>query len=127
MLKDSPVFSGFSVNDIAAAKYFYGQVLGLNVELNDMGMLNLLLANGNKVLIYSKDDHAAATYTVLNFIVQDIDQVVDGLLSKGISFEQYPDMTDNKGIARGIDAGRGPDIAWFKDPAGNIVSVLQES
>lgn len=128
MFKDSPAFSGFSVNDLDAAKKFYGETLGLTLEDNPMGMLNLRLATGGLVIIYPKDDHAPATFTVLNFPVDDIDQAVDALSAKGIAFEHYEGMhQDEKGIARGRAANMGPDIAWFKDPAGNILSVLQES
>jgi catechol 2,3-dioxygenase-like lactoylglutathione lyase family enzyme len=128
MLKDSQAFSGFSVDDIARAKEFYSQVLGLEVEDNPMGMLNLHLATGGLVIIYPKDDHAPATYTILNFPVDDIDQAVDELSGKGVTFERYEGMhQDDKGVARGRAANMGPDIAWFKDPGGNILSVLQES
>ena len=128
MLKDSQAFSGFSVDDIARAKEFYSQVLGLEVEDNPMGMLNLHLATGGLVIVYSKDDHVPATFTVLNFPVDDIDQAVDKLSGKGVTFEHYEGMhQDDKGVARGRAANMGPDIAWFKDPGGNILSVLQES
>ncbi len=124
MFKDTKAFSGFSVKDLAAAREFYGQTLGIDVEENSMGMLNLKIAGGNNILVYPKDDHAPATYTILNFLVDDIDQAVDELASKGVKFEHYENMTDEKGIARGIAANRGPDIAWFKDPDGNVLSVL---
>lgn len=124
MLKDSPTFSSFSVSDIAAAEKFYSQTLGLETEKNAMGLLNLKLAGGSGAILYPKDDHVPATFTVLNFVVDDIDQTVDDLSAKGVTFEHYEDMTDEKGVARGISANRGPDIAWFKDPAGNILSVL---
>ncbi len=126
MLRASEAFSGFSVNDLAAAKAFYGQILGLDME-DTTGMLKLKVTGSNGVLVYQKDDHAPATFTVLNFPVDDIDQAVDELASKGIVFEHYTDMTDEKGVARGKSANRGPDIAWFKDPAGNILSVLNSS
>ena len=124
MFKDTKAFSGFSVNDLDEAKKFYGQTLGLEVEENPAG-LTLKIAGGNGILIYPKDDHTPATYTILNFPVNDIDQAVDELTSKGVTFEHYENMTDEKGIARGISTNRGPDIAWFKDPAGNILSVLK--
>ncbi len=127
MLKDSQAFSGFSVNDMAAAKEFYGQTLGLEVEEDSMGMLTLKLAGGNNILIYPKDDHVPATYTTLNFLVGNIDQAVEELTANGIIFEQYANMTDEKGIAHGSVNGQGPNIAWFKDPAGNILSVLETS
>ena len=126
MLKDSKAFSGFSIKDEAAAKEFYTQKLGLEVEDGPMG-LRLKLAAGNDVFMYQKDDHEPATYMILNFPVANIDEAVDELTSKGVTFEQYDNMTDDKGIARGISQNRGPDIAWFKDPSGNILSVLQEA
>lgn len=125
MFKDSKAFSGFSVNDIPTAKKFYSQTLGLDVsEIN--GMLNVQLATGGTVLIYPKPDHTAATFTVLNFPVDNIDQTVDELSNRGVQFEHYEGeiKTDAKGIVRGD--GRGPNIAWFKDPAGNILSVLED-
>jgi len=125
MLKDTYAFSGFSVNDLASAKKFYSETLGVTVEEDAMG-LNLKLNGGTSVFVYPKEDHTPATFTILNFVVADIDQTVNDLQAKGISFEHY-NMTDEKGIARGIAAKQGPDIAWFKDPAGNILSVLQEA
>jgi predicted enzyme related to lactoylglutathione lyase len=125
MLKDSQAFSGFSVNDMAAAKQFYGQTLGLELQDGPMG-LGLKIAGGQRVFMYPKDDHLPATYTILNFPVNDIDAAVEELKAKGIKFEQYEGLTDEKGVARGISQHRGPDIAWFKDPAGNILSVLHE-
>jgi len=125
VLKDSRASSGFSVDDLAVAKRFYGETLGIEVEERPQG-LQLKIAGGNPTFVYAKRDHMPATYTMLNFPVDDIDKAVDELSRKGISFEHYPGMTDERGIARGIAAGRGPDIAWFKDPAGNILSVLQE-
>ena len=124
MFKDTNAFSGFSVNDIPKAKAFYGQTLGLEVS-EEQGMLTLHLATGGKVLIYPKADHTPATYTILNFPVDDIEHAVDALSSKGVTFEQYDNLTDERGIARGIARQQGPDIAWFKDPAGNILSVLK--
>jgi predicted enzyme related to lactoylglutathione lyase len=123
MLKDSPAFSGFSVNDIAAARAFYADTLGLDVsEAN--GMLTLRFAGGGRGLIYPKPDHAPASFTVLNFPVTDIDAAVTRLSDAGVAFERYPgDHQDERGIQRGW----GPAIAWFKDPAGNILSVLQEN
>jgi len=131
MFKDTPAFSGFSVNDLSVAKEFYENVLGLLVEQEDhepaaMSFLTLHLATGGDVLIYPKDDHTPATYTILNFPVDDIDQAVDALSSKGVTFEHYDNMTDEKGVARGLSNNMGPDIAWFKDPAGNILSILNE-
>jgi predicted enzyme related to lactoylglutathione lyase len=127
MFKDNKAFSGFSVNDLAKVKEFYGQTLGLDVAEEDSMGLTLKLASGNKVFIYQKDDHEPATFTVLNFIVDDIDKAVDELKSKGVQIEHYTDMNQGQdGIARGLAAKMGPDIAWFKDPAGNVLSVLQE-
>jgi catechol 2,3-dioxygenase-like lactoylglutathione lyase family enzyme len=128
MFKDTPAFSGFSVNDLAAAKEFYGNVLGLNIEEQPapMDMFTLHLATGGEVLVYPKDDHTPATYTILNFPVEDIDEAVDDLVAKGVTFEKYDGMTDEKGVARGISQNMGPDIAWFKDPAGNVLSVLND-
>ena len=124
MLKHSKAFSGFSVNDLQKAKKFYSETLGLDVKDNPMGVLELHVASGTPVLVYPKPNHEPATYTVLNFPVEDIDNAVDELTSKGIVFEQYKELqTDAKGISRNP---RGPKIAWFKDPAGNILSVLQQ-
>jgi predicted enzyme related to lactoylglutathione lyase len=124
MLKASESFGGFSVNDLAEAKKFYGETLGVTVDEVPAG---LMLKIGNGILIYPKPNHEPATYTNLNFRVDDIDQAVGELVAKGIVFEHYEGLTDTKGIARGISHNRGPDIAWFKDPAGNIISVLQDA
>lgn len=128
-LKDAHAFSRFSVNSINDAKKFYGDTLGLEAsEYKEMGVLILNLAGGNDVFIYPKDDHKPATFTILNFPVDDIDTAVDELGKLGITFEQYPDLkTNEKGISRGDGGAGGPaGIAWFKDPAGNILSVIQE-
>ena len=125
MLGKSKAFSGFAVPDIEKAKKFYGETLGLEVS-EDHGVLTLHLAGGNNVLIYPKPNHVPATFTVLNFPVDDVDLAVDELKKRGVRFEIYdlPDLkTDEKGIMR----GKGPTIAWFKDPAGNILSVLEAS
>jgi catechol 2,3-dioxygenase-like lactoylglutathione lyase family enzyme len=123
MLKDKPAFSGFSTNDIEAASRFYGETLGVDVS-EDHGMLNLKLAGGQRVLIYPKDNHEPATFTVLNFEVSDIDAAVDDLAAKGVAFEHYEGAgQDAKGIARQYP----PPIAWFKDPAGNVLAVIQTS
>ena len=123
MFKDTRAFSGFSVNDLQRAKEFYGQTLGLDVsEAN--GLLQLHLAGGTTILVYPKDNHTPATFTILNFPVANIEQAVDELARKGVRFESYNEgdlVTDEKGISR----GGGPNIAWFKDPAGNILSVLE--
>jgi len=122
MLKNSKAFSGFSVDDIAKAKAFYGERLGLKVSESN-GMLTLHLAGDTAVLIYPKPNHTAATFTILNFPVDDIEKAVDQLSSAGVRFERYEGemKTDAKGIFR----GGGPLIAWFKDPAGNVLSVLE--
>ena len=125
MLGDSKAFSGFSANDIEKAKEFYGRTLGLKVSETN-GLLTLHLAGGSNVLIYPKLNHTPGTFTVLNFPVDDVDQAVDELTKRGVRFEIYdlPDLkTDKKGIMR----GNGPTIAWFKDPAGNILSVIETS
>ena len=124
MFKDTKAFSGFSVNDIPKAKKFYGQVLGLEVS-EAHGLLHLHLAGGTKVLVYPKPDHTPATFTILNFPVANIEEAVDKLTKNGVRFERYEGSlkTDEKGIFR----GGGPLIAWFKDPAGNTLSVLEES
>jgi catechol 2,3-dioxygenase-like lactoylglutathione lyase family enzyme len=122
MLKDSNAFSGFSVDDIPAAKRFYGETLGLRVS-EEYGMLRLHLASGAEVLVYPKPGHTPATFTVLNFAVPDIDEIADELTGRGVTFLRYEGIpTDERGIAR----NGGPYIAWFTDPAGNILSVLQE-
>jgi predicted enzyme related to lactoylglutathione lyase len=128
MFKDTPAFSGFSVNDLAAAKEFYSNILGVIVEEEPapMSTLTLHLATGADVFVYPKDDHTPATYTILNFPVTDIDQAVEELASQGVTFEHYDNLTDEKGVMRGLSKDMGPDIAWFKDPAGNILSVLNE-
>ena len=125
MLATSKAFSGFSTDDIAKAREFYNGTLGLKVS-EAHGLLNLHLGGGTDVLIYPKPNHAPASFTVLNFPVADVDQTVDALTKRGVRFEiyDYPGLkTDAKGIAR----GNGPTIAWFKDPAGNILSVLDEN
>jgi catechol 2,3-dioxygenase-like lactoylglutathione lyase family enzyme len=124
MLADSKAFSGFAVPDIDAARGFYGDTLGLKVELMEgPGLLTLHLAGDRPTLIYPKPDFQPATYTILNFPVDDIDATVEELSARGVKFEQYDDFgQDDKGVAR----GEGPPIAWFKDPAGNILSVLEQ-
>ncbi|HEY2900020.1 MAG TPA: VOC family protein [Polyangia bacterium] len=124
MLKGSHAFSSFSVNDLQKAKDFYGRILGLDIVEDSMG-LSLQFGGGESVFIYSKGNHTPATFTVLNFPVGSVDEIVQELTAKGVRFERYdlPDLkTDNQGIARDP---RGPTIAWFKDPAGNILSVLE--
>jgi catechol 2,3-dioxygenase-like lactoylglutathione lyase family enzyme len=129
MLAQAEAFSGFAVPDLAQAEAFYGQTLGIETELLDEqnGLLTLHLAGGRDTLIYRKPDHQPATYTILNFRVDDIDAVVDGLVERGVEFERYDDFDqDEKGIARGRAQNQGPDIAWFTDPAGNILAVMQD-
>lgn len=126
MLHDSQAFSGFAVNNLEQAKQFYGEVLGLDVsEQGGMG-LSLKLGSGTEIFIYEKPDHQAASYTILNFPVDDVDKAVDELTAKGIDFQHYDGdiKTDEKGIARSDSPEQGPTIAWFTDPAGNILSVL---
>jgi predicted enzyme related to lactoylglutathione lyase len=124
MLADSKAFSGFAVDDMEKAKQFYGETLGLNITEEEMGVLGLNLAGGNDVMVYPKPDFEPATYTILNFPVGDIDKSVDELSGRGVSFERYEGFDqDEKGIARGDE---GPSIAWFTDPAGNILAVLEE-
>lgn len=123
MFADTQAFSGFSVDDVEAARRFYGETLGLPVDEAN-GMLTLTLGTGGRVLIYPKPNHEAATFTVLNFPVDDVSRAVADLKARGVRFEKYdsPDLrTDDDDIARGV----GPDIAWFTDPAGNVLSVLQ--
>jgi catechol 2,3-dioxygenase-like lactoylglutathione lyase family enzyme len=121
MFRDSQAYSGFSTNDITEAREFYAETLGLTVTEGN-GMLTLHLAGGGSVLIYPKDSHEPASFTVLNFPVEDIDAAVDALTGAGIRFERYEGASQD---ARGIAREYGPPIAWFKDPAGNILSVLQ--
>lgn len=124
MLEKSKAFSGFSVSDPQKAKEFYGRTLGLEVsEAN--GLLKLHLAGGNTVLMYPKPNHAPATFTILNFPVDSVDQTVDELMGRGVRFEVYDEPTF-KTDARGVFRGGGPVIAWFKDPAGNILSILEQ-
>jgi catechol 2,3-dioxygenase-like lactoylglutathione lyase family enzyme len=123
MFEDTKAFSGFSVNDLQKAREFYGEVLGLEVT-EENGLLNLHIAGSNPIVVYPKPDHIPATYTILNFPVDNIDEVVDALRERGVHFEIYYDNQDEKGISRG---GGGPNIAWFKDPAGNILSVIEMS
>lgn len=124
MFATTDAFSGFSVDDIERARAFYGDTLGLEVEDTE-GMLGLKLGGGGTVLVYPKGErHAPATFTVLNFPVDDIDAAVDRLTAAGVTLERYPDFPDPD--ARGIYRGMGPDVAWFTDPAGNILSVLAD-
>jgi len=126
MFAKTKAYSGFAVDDVGKAREFYGETLGVEVEVLDEhnGLMTLHLAGGERpTLIYAKDDLEPANYTILNFSVDDIDEAVDGLVEKGVEFERYDGFDqDDKGVAR----GPGPDIAWFKDPAGNILSVMKE-
>ncbi|MFB7251111.1 VOC family protein [Microbacterium sp. NPDC056234] len=127
MFENSDAFSGMSSNDLAASRAFYEGVLGLTVEEGGGGLISVQLPKGGAVLIYPKDDHQPATFTILNFPVADIDAVVDELVAKGVTMQRYDGMgQDDKGILRGKASGQGPDIAWFTDPAGNILSVLSD-
>jgi len=128
MFKNTKAFSSFSVRNIDEARKFYGQTLGL--EVSDVpgmsGILQLRLGGGATIMVYPKPDHAPATFTILNFPVENVERAVDALVERGVRFEIYregPIKTDARGIAR---EGGGPAIAWFKDPAGNILSVLEE-
>jgi len=123
MLGDTKAFSGFSANDIEKAKEFYGRTLALTVSESN-GSLTLHLAGANNVLIYPKPNHTPATFTVLNFPVSDVDQAADELTKRGVRFEIY-DLSDIKTNKKRIMCGNGPTIAWFKDPAGNILSVIE--
>jgi len=123
MFKNTKAFSSFSAPDIPKAKRFYGEILGLEVsEAN--GLLSLQLAGGGNVMIYPKPNHTPASFTVLNFPVDNLEEAVDELAKRGVAFERY-DMPETKVDQKGIHRGQGPDIAWFKDPAGNILSVLK--
>jgi catechol 2,3-dioxygenase-like lactoylglutathione lyase family enzyme len=125
MFTPTAAFSGFSVNDMAAAKEFYGSKLGLQIE-EDFGGARIQLPGGNQAWMYQKDDHAPAAYTMLDFIVDNIDEAVDELVKAGIVFEHYEGSPqDEKGIMRGKEHNMGPNIAWFKDPAGNILAVVE--
>jgi catechol 2,3-dioxygenase-like lactoylglutathione lyase family enzyme len=125
MLKTKQAFSGFSVDNLAKARAFYAGPLGLTVD-DEGGGLRLQLPGGGTVFIYPKDDHQPATFTILNVEVEAIDEAVDELTNRGVQFERYEGIpADEKGILRGISQNRGPDIAWFKDPAGNILAVLE--
>jgi predicted enzyme related to lactoylglutathione lyase len=124
MLANTRAFSSFAVDDVDKAQEFYGETLGVEVSKEEMGVLSLNLAGDRPTMIYPKPDFTPATYTVLNFSVDDIEKAVDELAGRGVEFERYDGFDqDEKGIARGDE---GPAIAWFKDPAGNILAVLEE-
>jgi predicted enzyme related to lactoylglutathione lyase len=123
MFTDTPAFSGFAVDDIDAARSFYSDTLGLKISDGPMGVLGLELAGGASVMIYPKPDFKPATYTMLNFQVEDVDTAVDDLSARGVEMERYEGFAqDQKGIMR----DNGPTIAWFTDPAGNILAVIQQ-
>ncbi len=124
MFENTKAFSGFSVDDVSEARRFYGETLGLRVSEEDepMSMLQLHIAGDRNILVYQKPDHAPASFTVLNFPVEDIDVAVDELTERGVRFERYDDAEQDE---KGIHRGEGPLIAWFKDPAGNVLSVIQ--
>ncbi|WP_436759669.1 VOC family protein [Streptosporangium sp. V21-05] len=122
MFRQTRAFSGFAVDDVETARGFYAETLGLEVSERN-GMLTLHLAGGGNVLVYPKPGHVPASYTILNFPVDDIDAAVDGLVGRGVVFERYDGLPQDD---RGVMREGGPFIAWFKDPAGNVLSVLQE-
>jgi predicted enzyme related to lactoylglutathione lyase len=127
MFRTSHAFSGFSVDDIDRARSFYRETLGLTVQDNEMGFLTIELEGGGRVLVYSKEEHTPATFTILNFPVPDLDAAVDELNARGVQTKIYDDSefpTDSKGIMR---ESEGPGIAWFRDPAGNVLAVLDEA
>jgi predicted enzyme related to lactoylglutathione lyase len=125
MLGKSPAFSSFAVSDLGTARSFYSDILGLSVtDLPEMGLLQLDIEGGRPVMVYPKEDFVPATYTILNFPVADIDEAVRELAARGVTFQRYDGFEqDEAGIARGM----GPAIAWFTDPAGNVIAVLEES
>jgi catechol 2,3-dioxygenase-like lactoylglutathione lyase family enzyme len=122
MFTNTEAFSGFAVDDVARAREFYGETLGIETS-EEYGLMTLHIAGGRDTLVYPKPDHTPATYTILNFPVDDIDSAVDELSARGVTFERYEGAGQDE---RGIFRGEGPLIAWFKDPAGNVLSVLQE-
>ncbi len=124
MLDIRNTFSSFSVDDLEKAQEFYSVTIGLETERNKMG-LRLLVPGGGTVFLYPRQDHHPASFTVLNFVVGDLDGVMQKLKNRGVEFEYYEGLTTENRVHRGLEQKRGPDIAWFKDPAGNIISVLQ--
>ena len=123
MFANTKAFSGFAVGDLEEARHFYGDTLGITTTEQN-GLMTLHLAGGRDTLVYPKPDHVPATYTILNFVVDDIDKAVDELAGRGVQFERYEGAGQDE---RGINRGGGPYIAWFRDPAGNILAVLQET
>lgn len=124
MFQDTKAFSGFAVPDVEAAKTFYGETLGLRVSEKN-GMLTLHIAGDRDTLVYPKPDHVPANYTILNFPVPDVEKAVEDLTARGVEFERYPEMEGDMD-EKGVFHGGGPLIAWFTDPAGNILSVIDE-
>ena len=127
MFHDSPAFSGYSVTNLEQAKLFYIDTLGCRLDRENMG-LHIVFPNGHSVFLYEKADHVPATFTVLNFPVASINDTLDALLEAGVAMERYDSMPGEqgeRGIMRGKAAGMGPDIAWFKDPFGNVLAVLE--
>jgi catechol 2,3-dioxygenase-like lactoylglutathione lyase family enzyme len=122
MFANTKAFSGFAVDDVEKAREFYGGTLGLRTS-EEHGLLTLHIAGDRDTLVYPKPDFTPATYTILNFPVDDIDEAVDGLTARGVRFERYDGFEQDE---KGVHRGEGPSIAWFKDPAGNVLSVLQE-
>jgi catechol 2,3-dioxygenase-like lactoylglutathione lyase family enzyme len=122
MFESTKAYSGFAVDDMEAARRFYGETLGLRISVLDeeVGLINLHLAEDRDTLVYQKPDLEPANYTILNFVVDDVEKAVDELSERGVGFERYEGFDQDE---RGISRGQGPDIAWFKDPAGNILSV----
>ena len=128
MLQDSKAYSGFSVDDVEAAKRFYGKMLGLKVKDGPMGTLDLVVGDGTSILVYPKENHEPASFTILNFPVSNIERTVDQLTKAGIKMERYDNMNwDAKADEKGIYRGEGPAIAWFKDPAGNVLSIMEQT
>jgi catechol 2,3-dioxygenase-like lactoylglutathione lyase family enzyme len=125
MFESTKAYSGFAVDDMEAARRFYGETLGLRISVLDeeVGLINLHLAGDRDTLVYQKPDLEPANYTILNFVVDDVEKSVDELSERGVGFERYEGFDQDE---RGISRGQGPDIAWFKDPAGNILSVQSE-
>jgi catechol 2,3-dioxygenase-like lactoylglutathione lyase family enzyme len=124
MFADTKAFSGFSVNDLAAARKFYAETLGVRVSDVANGLLQLEIAGGQNILVYEKSNHAPATFTILNFPVANIDAAVDELTRRGVAFERYEGFSQD---GKGINRDEGPPIAWFTDPAGNVLAVIEEA
>jgi predicted enzyme related to lactoylglutathione lyase len=125
MFTTKQAVGGFTVDDIEQAKEFYGQTLGIDVEEGEMGILTLNVGVDNHVIIYPKPDHRPAGYTTLNLVVDDVDAAADELIERGVTFERYPEIPATPN-AKGVYKGNGPTIAWFKDPAGNVLSLIED-